>query len=308
MYELCLFILLIGIFLAGMAVLRLGLFHLSGEKLKNILTQLTDKPWKGFIAGILFTGFLQSSSAVMVMTVGLVSAGSLTFKQTIGIILGTNIGSTFLTEFMTFSLVQWIIPGVICGTVLVFIPHILAKSSGMIFIGLSAIFTAMSGFKILAAPIAAYPTVQKIIIEINNHFFLALLVGITLTAIIHSSSATIGIAMSFVASGELSVASAIMVMLGANIGSCVTGYMASIGSGKEAMITAYAHIWLNVIGVSLFLPFVYQLEHVVAFFTANKETQIAHASVIFNVVSSLLVLPFARQFAAFILMIHHRRV
>ena len=114
--------------------------------------------------------------------------------------------------------------------------------------------------------------------------------------------------MSFVASGELSVASAIMVMLGANIGSCVTGYMASIGSGKEAMITAYAHIWLNVIGVSLFLPFVYQLEHVVAFFTANKETQIAHASVIFNVVSSLLVLPFARQFAAFILMIHHRRV
>ena len=151
MYELCLFILLIGIFLAGMAVLRLGLFHLSGEKLKNILTQLTDKPWKGFIAGILFTGFLQSSSAVMVMTVGLVSAGSLTFKQTIGIILGTNIGSTFLTEFMTFSLVQWIIPGVICGTVLVFIPHILAKSSGMIFIGLSAIFTAMSGFKILAS-------------------------------------------------------------------------------------------------------------------------------------------------------------
>ena len=71
MYELCLFILLIGIFLAGMAVLRLGLFHLSGEKLKNVLTQLTDKPWKGFIAGILFTGFLQSSSAVMVMTVDL---------------------------------------------------------------------------------------------------------------------------------------------------------------------------------------------------------------------------------------------
>ena len=113
-----------------------GLFHLSGEKLKNALTQLTDKPWKGLLAGILFTGILQSSSAVMVMTVGLVSAGSLTFRQTIGIILGTNIGSTFITEFMTFSLVQWIIPGVICGAVLIFIPHILAKSSGMIFMGL----------------------------------------------------------------------------------------------------------------------------------------------------------------------------
>ena len=119
---------------------------------------------------------------------------------------------------------------------------------------LAAIFAAMSGFKILAAPIAAYPIVQKVIIEINDHFLLALLVGIILTAIIHSSSATIGIAMSFVASGELSVTSAIMIMLGANIGSCVTGYMASIGSGKEAMITAYAHIWLNVIGFLFSFP------------------------------------------------------
>ena len=126
----------------------------------------------------------------------------------------------------------------------------------------------------------------------NEHFVLALFVGIILTALIHSSSATIGITMSFVANGELSVYSAIIIMLGANIGSCVTGYMASIGSGKEATITSYAHIWLNIIGVLLFLPFVNQLEHFTAFFTTNKETQIAHAAVIFNVVSSLIVLPF----------------
>lgn len=307
MYELLLFIFFIVIFLAGMSILRLGLFHLSGDKLKTILTKLTDQPLKGFISGIILTGLLQSSSAVMVMTVGLVSAGSLTFKQTIGIILGTNIGSTFITEFMAFSLVQWIIPGVICGALLLLIPYRIAKSIGMVFIGLSAIFAAMSGFKILATPIAGYPVVQNAIVEINDHFFLALLVGIILTAIIHSGSATIGIAMSFVASGELSVSAAILVMLGANIGSCVTGYMASIGSGKEAAITAYAHIWLNLIGVFLFMPFVNQLEHFAAFFTANKETQVAHAGVIFNVISSLMVLPFTKQFAAFILMIHNRR-
>ena len=244
----------------------------------------------------------------MVMTVGLVSAGSLTFPQTIGIILGTNIGSTFITEFMTFSFVPWIIPGIICGVVLLLIPHALFKSSGIVFIGLSAIFAAMSGFKTLAAPIATYPIVQTAIIEMNEHFILALFVGIILTALIHSSSATIGITMSFVANGELSVYSAIMMMLGANIGSCVTGYMASIGSGKEATITSYAHIWLNIIGVLLFLPFVDQLERFAAFFTTNKETQIAHAGVIFNVLSSLIVLPFSKQFAAFILMVHHRRV
>lgn len=308
MYELCLFSLFIAIFLVGMSVMRLGLFYLSGEKLKTVLSKLTNKSWKGFLAGILLTGLLQSSSAVMVMTVGLVSAGSLPFKQTIGIILGTNIGSTFITEFITFNIVQWIIPGLICGIVLMLIPYQLAKSSGMVFIGLSAIFTAMSGFKMLATPIAAYPIVQTAITEINNHFIFALMVGIILTAIIHSSSATIGIAMSFVASGELSVTPAIIIMLGANIGSCVTGYMASIGSGKEAAVTAYAHIWLNLIGVFLFLPFVNQLEQFSAFFTANKETQIAHASVIFNVISSLMVLPFTKQFAAFILLIHDRRV
>ena len=308
MYELYLFILFIGVFLAGMGALRLGLYHLSGKKLKAMLTKLTNQPWKGFITGILLTGLLQSSSAVMVMTVGLVSAGSLTFTQTIGIILGTNIGSTFITEFMTFSFVPWIIPGVICGVILLLIPHALFKSSGIVFIGLSAIFAAMSGFKALAAPIASYPIVQSTILEMNEHFVLALFTGILLTALIHSSSATIGISMSFVANGELAVYSAIMIMLGANIGSCVTGYMASIGSGKEATITSYAHIWLNIIGVLLFLPFVDQLEHFAAYFTKNKETQIAHAAVIFNVVSSLIVLPFSKQFAAFILMVHNRRV
>ena len=114
--------------------------------------------------------------------------------------------------------------------------------------------------------------------------------------------------MSFVASEELTVASAILIMLGSNIGTCITGYMASIGSGKEASFTAYAHIWLNVIGVLAALPFVYQLEQLAAFFTESKETQIAHASVMFNVITSLIVLPFAKQFADFILKLHHHRV
>lgn len=304
MYELLLFILWIGIFLVGMAILRMGLFHLSGEKLKVLLAKLTNKPWKGFFVGIFVTSLLQSSSAVMVMTIGFVAAGSLTFGQTIGIILGTNIGSTFITEFMTFSVVQWIIPGVICGAVLITIPHIFSKSSGMALIGLSAIFTAMEGFKKLSTPVANYPSIHATIQGMNSHFTLALLIGILLTAIIHSSSATIGISMSFVASGDLSVTSAILIMLGSNIGTCITGYMASIGSGKEATFTAYAHIWLNVIGVCLFIPFIDQLEKIAAFFTPNKETQLAHASVIFNVVTSLIVLPFARQFSQFILFIH----
>ncbi|MEK4537471.1 MULTISPECIES: Na/Pi symporter [Peribacillus] len=308
MYELILFLLFIAIFLAGMAVLRIGLFNMSGAALKTFLSKVTDRPWKGFFAGTIFTGILQSSSAVMVMTVGLVSAGSLTFPQTIGIILGTNIGSTFTAEFMTISLDRWIIPGVISGAILCLMPKVLSKSAGMSLIGISAIFAAMSGFKMLSKPIAVYPSVQTLISNIEDHMSIALLAGILLTAMIHSSSATIGIAMSFLMSGELSVSSAIIMMLGSNIGTCITGYMASIGSGRQAAFTAYAHIWLNVIGVAAFLPLVDVLERTAAFFTDDKGTQLAHASVIFNIVTSLIVLPFARQFSNFILLIHRPHI
>ncbi|MFF2586633.1 Na/Pi symporter [Peribacillus butanolivorans] len=308
MYELIFFLLFIAIFLAGMAVLRIGLFNMSGAALKTFLSKVTDRPWKGFFAGTIFTGILQSSSAVMVMTVGLVSAGSLTFPQTIGIILGTNIGSTFTAEFMTISLDRWIIPGVISGAILCLMPKVLSKSAGMSLIGISAIFAAMSGFKMLSKPIAVYPSVQTLISNIEDHMSIALLAGILLTAMIHSSSATIGIAMSFLMSGELSVSSAIIMMLGSNIGTCITGYMASIGSGRQAAFTAYAHIWLNVIGVAAFLPLVDVLERTAAFFTDDKGTQLAHASVIFNIVTSLIVLPFARQFSNFILLIHRPHI
>ncbi|MFJ7754977.1 Na/Pi symporter [Peribacillus muralis] len=308
MYELFLFGFYIAMFLAGMSVLRIGLFNMSGAALKTFLSKVTDKPWKGFIAGTIFTGILQSSSAVMVMTVGLVSAGSLTFPQTIGIILGTNIGSTLTTEFMSFTLDRWIIPGVICGALLCFMPKVLPRSLGMTLIGISAIFAAMGGFKTLSTPIAAYPAIQTLISYIEGHMSYALLAGIALTALIHSSSVTIGIAMSFLMNGELSVSSAIIIMLGSNIGTCITGYMASIGSGRQAAFTAYAHIWLNVLGVAAFLPFVDILERTAAFFTENEATQLAHASVIFNILTSLAVLPFARQFSTYILWVHRANI
>ncbi|MEC2054337.1 Na/Pi symporter [Peribacillus psychrosaccharolyticus] len=308
MQVLLLFFLYIIMFLTGMFVLRIGLFNAAGERLKSFLALVTNKPWKGFLAGIFFTGILQSSSAVMVMAVGLVAARALTFPQTIGIILGTNIGSTFTTEFMAFPMDRWIVPGIILGALLWLIPHHLPKSIGTAFIGISAIFAAMGGFKTLAGPLAAFPAAAEIITLIENHLGFALLIGVTLTAIIHSSSATVGLAMSFVAAGDLSVASAIVIMLGSNIGTCITGYMASIGSGREATLTAYSHIWLNFFGVLSFLPFIGLLENTTAYFTTEKALQLAHASLLFNLITSLAVLPFAKQYSRFILRIHGGRI
>ncbi|WP_419881435.1 Na/Pi symporter [Peribacillus sp. B-H-3] len=307
MRILLLFSLYIGMFLLGMLVLRKGLFQLSGDKLKEFLSKVTDAPWKGFLSGTIITGILQSSSAVMVMTVGLVSAGSLTFPQTIGIILGTNIGSTATAEFMSFSLDRIIVPGIVLGTMLLFIPKSLTRSLGMAFIGISSIFAAMSGFKMLSSNLTAYPAVNLVLVAMEKNLFLALLIGMALTALIHSGSATIGIAMSFLMGNQLNVDTAIAIMLGSNIGTCITGYMASIGSGKEAAFTAYAHIWLNVIGVLAFFPFIHQLQQAAAYLTDAKETQLAHASVLFNAATSIIVLPFSHHYARFILFLHKPR-
>ncbi|PLT34653.1 Na/Pi symporter [Bacillus sp. V5-8f] len=304
MRELLLFIIYILVFLTGMALLRIGLFNLSGQSLKAVLSKVTGTPLKGFITGTFITGLLQSSSAVMVMTVGLVSAGSLSFSQTIGIILGSNIGSTLTAEFMTISLETYILPGAAAGALLWLIPKTVCKSIGTAMIGLASIFTAMNGFKNLAGPISSFSITDTLIQSMENNLFIAILIGMAFTALIHSSSATIGIAMSFLAGGELTVFTGIAIMLGSNIGTCITGYMASLGSGDQARFTAYAHIWLNVLGVLAFIPLIGPLEDAAAFFTSNKAVQLAHAGVLFNVITSMAVLPFSGSFSKFILLLH----
>ncbi|MBM7691813.1 phosphate:Na+ symporter [Peribacillus deserti] len=307
MRELLYFIIYLAIFLAGMAILRIGLFNVSGDKLKRFLKRVTHTPVRGFFVGIIITGILQSSSAVMVMTIGLVSTGSLNFTQTIGIILGTNIGSTFTTEFMTIPLERWTVPGAVFGAILWLVPHILAKSAGTSLIGLSCVIAAINGFKKLAEPISSFDSVQHLLTSMESNLFIALFTGMAVTAIIHSSSAMTGIAMGFLAAGEMSVPAGIAIMLGSNIGTCVTAYMASLGAGKEARFTSYAHIWLNLIGVAIFFPFISSLEKLAALFTVQKDVQLAHASVIFNILSSLIALPFTEKFTKFIMFIHNRK-
>ncbi|WP_374721698.1 Na/Pi symporter [Peribacillus tepidiphilus] len=307
MRELFLFIVFLLVFLLGMNFLRAGLFNLSGERLKNTLQRVTDKPWKGFIAGTIVTAVLQSSSAVTVMTVGLVSAGSLSFSQTIGIILGSNIGTTVTAEFMTFSLSKWIVPGAVIGALFILFSSFFLRSLGFVIFGMSSIFAAMEGFKSLAIPLSRYDFVSNALLMIENHLLMALLIGMIMTAMIHSSSAMIGICMSFLSTGDLTVSASIAIMLGSNIGTCITAYMASIGAGKEAAFTAYAHIWLNLLGSILFFPFIDELGTAAAFFTSEKNVQLAHASVIFNVICSIIVLPFSTLFATLIIKVHGRK-
>ncbi|MGN7177385.1 Na/Pi cotransporter [Paenibacillus sp. FSL R5-0490] len=306
MVQLLLFFLLIALFIYGMTLLRSGLFNLSAGSLKNWLAAVTNSPWKGTVMGTIVTAVLQSSSAVMIITIGMVSARMLTFPQTIGIILGTNIGTTFTTELITFNIESYIVPLAAAGSILAVMKNKSLRSSGLAVLGLSAVFAAMRGFEYLAGSVKDNDMVNHWLLTLDGNYLFAVAAGIVLTAIIQSSTATTGIIMGFLTAGAMDLDTGIAIMLGSNIGTCVDAYLASIGSGKEAKLTAFAHIWLNCLGVAAFYPFIHVLAVLGESAASSPDVQLAHISVLFNVLSSLLVLPFANQFGRFVIRLHGR--
>ncbi|WP_082306917.1 Na/Pi symporter [Bacillus sp. FJAT-27245] len=304
MKYIVLFGLCIGLFIMGMTIIRIGMFNISGNRLKRLLQKLTSTPFKGMATGTLITAILQSSSTVMVLAIGLISARILTFPQSIGIILGTNIGTTFKTELITFDLGKILIPIAVAGAILIFARKVVWRSSGMVLLGIASVFTAMKGFEALSLPLASVEAVHKLLLSLNEHILVGIAAGACMTAIIQSSTAMTGIAMGFLTSGVLGLEAGIAVMLGANIGTCITALIAAIGGGEEARLAAFAHVWLNVIGVLLFIPLIPALGNLGPAIAKSPDVQLAHISVIFNVATSLLALPFAERFGRMIMYFH----
>ncbi|WP_027447663.1 Na/Pi symporter [Pontibacillus marinus] len=303
---LTLFAIYISIFLFGMTVLRIGLYQLSYRNMRQALQRFTSNPFKGMLMGVLVTGVLQSSSCTMVLTVGFVSVGLITFRQSIGIILGANIGTTVTAEIMTFyeQIPLW--PLLIVGAIFLLFRKPIVFGAGAISFGLGTVFVALNGLETLAEPIKAFPVIQEALQTTDTYTSAGILLGTGLTAIIQSSTATTGIAMTFLNENLIGLSSAIAIMLGANIGTCITAWFASIGSNREAKLVALAHIWLNVLGVLVFAPFVHEMSSLAQWLTQDPLKQLAHISVLFNVVSSLIVLPVVTQFTNFVLWVHRK--
>jgi phosphate:Na+ symporter len=291
-----------------MFMMKSGLYVLSGHRLKQWLLRFTKTPLQGFVTGTLITALLQSSSAMMVITVGLVTTGYLTFRQSIGIILGSNIGSTITTEIITLDLGASVIPMLLFGAFLVFfIRHRMAYSVGMTLVGLACLFFAMDGFSQLAEPLSTYPIVNEWLRKTNDSNLLGIIIGTILTSIIQSSAATIGITMGFLNEQLLTLPAGIAILLGANIGTCVTALLASIGSSTEAKLTAYTHLWFNIVGVFVFYFLIYPLASFAKALASAPDVQLAHVSVLFNVICSVVALPFTRLIESFILFVHGKR-
>lgn len=288
--------------------MRAGLFQLGQARFQEILFKLTNSAWKGMIVGAVATAILQSSSAIIIMTVGLVATRLLSFRHSIGIILGANIGTTMTTELLALDLSLFIVPLLIIGLLALLLPNSKAYSIGCLSFGLACIFIAMDGLETLAYPLASIPAVHSFFDLTNDHHLLGIGIGTVLTAIIQSSTATTAIAMGFMSDQVLTLQAGIAIMLGANIGTCVTAYLASIGSGRSAKLVAYANIWLNVIGVLIFIPLIGLLSDFAMSLTSAPMMQLAHSSLIFNVICSILMLPLVTYFATFVEWFHRDKL
>ncbi|MCA0171818.1 Na/Pi symporter [Bacillus sp. RAR_GA_16] len=302
------FIVFISIFLFGMSILRVGLNSISTSKLQKWLYLASSTPVRGLLTGALVTAILQSSSAVMVLTISLIAARLLTFRQSIGIILGTNIGTTLTAELMTLNPDQYVIPLLLAGFILLQIRHQISFSIGTVFFGLGCIFVAMHGLEGLAIPLSTLSFFEHVIDETNSSLLYGIGIGTLLTALIQSSSATTGIAMGFINQDLLSLPAAIAILYGSNVGTCITALMASIGSSKEAKLAAYAHVWINIIGVILFFPLIGMFSSFAASLTSLPDVQLAHVSILFNVLSAFLFLPFTGLLALSIERLHNYRI
>lgn len=297
-----------ALFLSGMKLMELALHRLAGTQLNRILQRFTATPIHGLAAGAISTAFLQSSTAVTVISIGLVNAGLLTFRRTLGIILGTNIGTCLTTELLGLSLERLTMPLLILSVSAWLLTALLgelqlipALRTGGWLNTIRSASVATLGFGILLAGMAMMqsvgPDIQQsamfdwFMSKTADSLWWGLAAGAVLTAAVHSSTAVIAIIMGFAAIGAMPLEVGIAVVLGANVGTCVTALLASIGGSRAGQFVALAHITLNVGGALLFMPFVGLLAEISAWLTAAPAAQIAHAQTLFNIFSSLLALP-----------------
>ncbi|QQE73089.1 Na/Pi cotransporter family protein [Brevibacillus composti] len=290
----------LSFFLLGMYAMRTGFQNLAGKKMADWLARFTRTPMHSFWVGLLSTFVLQSSSAVTVLTIGLTHAGMINFAQTVGIILGTNVGTTVTTELIALRLETFAVPMLLAGVALWLMPNRLTRCTGLVVAGFGLIFLGIDTMQVMAKPLQQSETFRSLFLESRHSIWLGLLTGTVFTGLIHSSSATTAITMGLMSHQVLSMETALAIVLGANIGTCFTAVIASIGTNAASRQVAWCHTLFNVAGALLFLPFLTQLAAISAALTDSPSMQIAHSQTIFNVVCSVAALPFAHQIAAVI--------
>lgn len=300
----------LALFLYGMEIMGSGLEKLGGGKLERILERLTSSPIKGVLLGAGVTAIIQSSSATTVMVVGFVNSGIMKLSQAIGIIMGANVGTTVTSWILSLSgiqgeslLMQLVKPKyftpilAIIGIIIIMSTKSnRRKNIANILLGFSVLMFGMDSMSSAVEPLKDVPEFTNILIMFENPI-LGVLAGMILTAIIQSSSASVGILQALSATGAITFGSAIPIILGQNIGTCITVILSAIGASKNAKRAASVHLYFNIIGTILFLSLFYIINSIVHFsFLSDSVTSVniavVHTS--FNLLTTALFLPFTK--------------
>lgn len=284
----------LGLFLFGMHMMGGELERAAGNKLRHLLEVLTKNRFLGLLVGIVFTMLVQSSSATTVMIVGFVNAGLMNLYQAASVIIGANIGTTITAQLIAFKLTD-IAPFVVLAGVIMtqFFKKASVRQVGGIMLGFGILFVGLGMMSDAMVPLRTMPEVAAMFAQFKNPF-LGILVGMVITAVIQSSSASVGILQVLAAQGAIGLDAAVYVVLGQNIGTCITALIAAIGGSKMAVRTAMIHLVYNILGVAIFVVFM-QFAPVVSWMemmTADPMRQIANFHVFFNLFATLALFPF----------------
>ncbi|MFR8011970.1 MAG: Na/Pi cotransporter family protein [Clostridia bacterium] len=301
----------LALFLIGMQMMSTGLEAAAGNKMKRILEKLTSNRFLGVIVGAAITAVIQSSSATTVMVVGFVNSRLMTLNQAVWVIMGANIGTTITGQLIALDVGE-IAPLIafVGVALIVFIKRDSIHHYGQILAGLGMLFIGMDMMSSAMLPLRESEAFVNIMTQFSNPL-LGILVGAGFTALIQSSSASVGILQALAISGVIGLPNAVYVLFGQNIGTCITAVLASIGTSRNAKRTTIVHLMFNIIGTVLFTLICYftPLTSFVESWTPdNAAAQIANMHTLFNVVTTLLLLPFGNQLAKLVVKLLPDRV
>ncbi|MCU0405864.1 MAG: Na/Pi cotransporter family protein, partial [Ignavibacteriaceae bacterium] len=303
----------LALFLYGIEQMTGALKTIAGSKMKNLLAKVTSNRIKGAITGVFATAVVQSSSVTTVLVVGFISAGLISLAQAISIIVGANVGSTVTVQIIAFNITKYSLLMIAIGFGIRFIvKNEKIKYLGLMLMGIGLLFLGMQFMSDATRPLRSYEPFIYAMSHMKNPI-IGILIAAVFTAIIHSSAATIGIVIALASQGFINLEAGISLVLGANIGTCITALLASIGMPRVSKQAALSHIIINIIGVLIWLPFIYRLDDVVRYISpsfheltglnriaAEAPRQIANAHTIFNIFNTIILLPFITPLGKFI--------
>jgi phosphate:Na+ symporter len=298
----------VGLLLGGLSLFLYGILQMSsglekavGPRLRSIFEKLNSSPFRGLFIGALVTAIVQSSSAVTVLTVTFVNAGLLTLEGALGIIFGANIGTTITAQLVAFKLTSVAPYFLFIGFLTLFFGRRkYVRNVGEAILGFGMIFMGLSLMESSLHALRSWAPFHNAMITMGKYPILGILTGAGITGIIQSSSVTTSIVVALATKGAIDLSSAVPIILGANIGTCVTALIASIGTNISAKRTALAHLFFNVIGVVLIFPFLNLFEKVVSITSSDVARQVANAHTLFNVIWAFIWIFFTKQYAGII--------